>query len=135
MKENIIIFETAKLGKEKGFNIKCSNGFRLKAEQIKELSCKNNINFNGGEWNPDDEHIKYYSAPNQTILQKWLREEHKLRVFVKQGVSGNFNYEIYKWNYDNVLGIWERIGNISSVDSYEIALENGMYHALTLIKK
>jgi len=67
-------------------------------------------------------------------MQQWLRKIHKIKVLVIHSPSGMYNYEIYKWNFNNDKGIWERIGNVSHYETYELALEEGLKHSLTLIK-
>jgi hypothetical protein len=67
-------------------------------------------------------------------IQKYLREVHKIKVLVTHSPSGMYNYEIYKWDFNNDKGIWERIGNISHYETYELALNEGLKHSLTLIK-
>lgn len=70
--------------------------------------------------------------------QKWLRDEHKIKVISLHSISGKDNYEIRKWNYDNDRGEWERIGHIQSFDTYEETLLEetlleGTYQVLKLI--
>jgi hypothetical protein len=123
MGEELISFNTAKLAKEKGFDIS-GNDFYYDLGNNNELS------------------VGYYSsyaysqrklnltllAPNQSLLQKWLREKHKLHVAV---------YPIKdKWDGD-VRILTGKINNspvdFFGYDSYEEALEVGLYEALKLI--
>lgn len=118
---------TAKLAKEKGFNEICKAVYDSNGKLTEGISdfwnCKRL--YPNHEW---------YAAPEHHVLQQWLMDNHKIRVFPKQGASGNFNFEIYKWNYDNNLGIWERIGNVSSYESYSVAFDIGLFTGLKLIK-
>ena len=122
MKDELITFETAKLAKEKGYK---NNGL--------------------GKWYTkegiiDLKHDKHgllktdFEAPTQSLLQRWLREKHKIRVYPKHGISGNFKFEPFIWDKPNLIGKWTRIGNIESYDTYEQALEKGLQEALKLIK-
>jgi hypothetical protein len=55
-------------------------------------------------------------------ILKWFREEHKLKGDVKHAESnGGYTYTIWKWNFDNSIGKWERIGVINSWFKYEEA--------------
>ncbi len=125
MKDTLISFETAKLTKEKGFNISIQSYYSL--EEAEDEADYMSLPRNWNAWS------KYISAPTQSLLQKWLMNIHKIRVYPTHGVSGEFNYQIYKWNYDNQIGKWQRIGHISSVSTYDEALELGLIHALNLI--
>lgn len=90
MKEELVIFETAKLAKEKGFEL----------------------------------------LPTQSILQKWLREEHNLEVNA-YGVryTGDIKaiYYTYAINGANRLHTYR-------YNTYEEALEAGLFDALESIK-
>lgn len=122
MREQLITFDTAKLAKEKGFNISSSvDGI---GSSIYTVSGKlSNTIFTGN----------FIYAPRQSFLQKWLREEHKIRIFPYQGVSGNFKVDIFTYPVPNNIGKWERFNNIQSYNSYEEALEIGLQEALKLI--
>jgi len=123
MKEKRVDFETAKLAKEKSFLIPNYFQYWYSSEgKLKEIIIS-------------EPKLDWTQAPTQSMLQAWLRDEHKIRVFVKQGVSGNFNFEIYTLSeVPNQIGKWERIGNIVSSDTYELALEKGLELGLNLIK-
>ena len=71
--------------------------------------------------------------PTQSELQTWLRDIHNIRVYAIHGCTGTFNFEIYIWDKPNNIGKWTRIGNISSFERFEEALEQGLIEALKLI--
>src|SRR4051812_29785757 len=121
MTEQYISFETAKLAKEKGFD-EFNNVYWDKNKIVWTTQTNDKIN-----------RPEHYYINTQSLLQKWLREKHKIRVFATHSSIGTFNFEIYKWNYDNQIGKWERIGNISSFSTYEEALEEGLKQGLNLI--
>lgn len=155
-KEIYIGLETAKLAKLKGFDWRCG----YKWENVKSrsewgtgdiLDTKDGYNLHCDrdfgmyaikvtDWNHatiyfDGEFIKIdcFSAPSQSILQKWLREVHKLRVFVTQKVSGGFAFDIF-----NATGEVGRPWNRNSFfftkhAEYEEALEIGLQEALKMI--
>ena len=76
------------------------------------------------------------SAPTQSLLQRWLREEHNIHVIPM--ISSNvvyYGYEIIKYSSENENG--------KHIDAdfkqpfsktYEEALEVGLQEALKLIK-
>jgi len=113
MKEELITFETAKLAKEKGFDVYCYNYWiddktqtdeHYKSKLVKELKDK------------------CISAPTQSLLQKWLREVHNIDVYCQP------TFEIKgKW-YNNIAS-----HNPPFVGTYEEALEIGLQEALKLI--
>lgn len=79
MKERLISFETAKLAKEKGFNIKTEasyldneNVFKPKrhSKLYPTMTCINSV----------DE--PFVSAPTESLFQKWLRDEHKICAYI-----------------------------------------------------
>ncbi|MCK9429206.1 MAG: hypothetical protein M0R17_04320 [Candidatus Omnitrophica bacterium] len=78
--------------------------------------------------------INHYKYLVLCEIQKWVREVHKIKVLPTHSPSGMYNFEIYKWNFDNTKGIWERIGHIIHYETYELALEEGLKEALTLIE-
>lgn len=132
MKEQLITFETAKLAKEKGFNEQCIECYTDKKELYSNNSEK--ILFTNNQLL-----VTFYSAPTQSLLQKWLREEHNLFVAVNFGYK--FEWEVrdcrpkklgdlvglYPWNVDACL-------NDGLCDNYEQALEEGLKEALKLIQ-
>ena len=101
MEDTRITFETAKLAKEKGCN-------------LENRTC-------GGY--PDcicsDKRI------SQSLLAKWLREEHNIHLIVYK----NINIDGYDWCVITTDGIT----NINSYKTYEEAYEIGLQEALKLI--
>lgn len=117
MNDTLISLETAKLAKEKGY------------DRIKIVS-KNNTE-------------AAYNAPTQSLLAKWLREVHNIFV----SVSGHSKiWQFYIIAYHPELGVPVNLANFDSefkkkyldtfiaYESYESALEIGLYEALQLIK-
>ena len=116
MKEQLISFETAKLAKEKGFNIECSRSWIVSGSGLIHLN---------------NDHIYYaksknYKAPTQSLLQKWLREKHDIHIETE-----------YKWEYNHYVFHIGRVGKIvrglKGFKTYEEALEKGLQEALKLI--
>ena len=148
MEDTIINFETAKLAKEKGFDINGQDVFDLKNNNkiinFKDLAVQEFIedvetgyrdkalnylkeDINRTDDNSDEEY--YLLAPTQSLLAKWLREEHNIIVLVDyEGIDGYY-YKFYSYkegnkNYD---------ASDKNYNTYEKALEIGLQEALKLI--
>ena len=124
MKETLISFETAKLAKKKGFGwFGFGEGEKFYYPPTKELT-RNHRGEN-------------YPAPTQSLLQKWLREVHKIHIcdevrwnnFEKQELI----YEFWIKDMREVKAS-KRIYTCPSTISYEEALEEALQKALKLIK-
>tara|TARA_R110000796_G_scaffold249652_2_gene377699 strand:- start:542 stop:982 length:441 start_codon:yes stop_codon:yes gene_type:complete len=146
MKEQLITFETTNLAKEKGFNIPCN--FYIYTPKNLELLNKNRESVTGNKNTFKENHIftqrnKYHkgrevdrnkysttiSVPSQSLLQKWLREVHKIDV-VRISPLNVYSFYLAKHNK-----IHEVNGEILFLfgDTYEEALEKGLQEALSLI--
>ena len=149
MEDIRITFETAKLAKKKGFDIKGQNVFDLKNNNkiinFKDLAIQEFIddvetdgyldkafNYLKEDINrTDDNNDKdyYLLAPTQSLLQKWLREKHNIIVLVDyEGIDGYY-YKFYSYkegnkNYD---------ASDKNYNTYEEAYEIGLQEALKLI--
>ena len=105
MEEQLISFETAKLAKEKRFDL-TKLGYKEENGEI----------------------IDTYSTTTQSLLQKWLREEHKIHIVIMPCIipSNEVKYYIFtgklKWDWAELF------------DTYEEALEVGLQEALKLVK-
>ena len=142
MTEQLISFETALLVKEKGFDwlVGYAYGLSGKSHQTRLE-----------DWNNFKLHDQNTSAPTQSLLQKWLRDEHKIYVSVERCVIGSDEWEFgyfIEWlpkehhndkrrvgffkekrsfqdNYPyNYVGAWH---------TYEHGLEEGLKEALKLL--
>lgn len=75
--EYYVSFETAKLLKEKGFDLPVHYVYHYWTKA--PFFHRKMKNFNGEEYrNLKNE---WYSAPTQTLAMKWLREVHKLEIY------------------------------------------------------
>ena len=117
MQEEIIKFETAKLAKEKGLKQKAIEiGFSYYKPDGEKLKIT--------EYST--EFVKYcipYST--QSLLQRWLREEYNINIFITEGFHKISKYKVY------TKPSW---GEFKECDTYEEALEIGLQEALKLIK-
>jgi hypothetical protein len=144
MEDKLITFETAKLAKEKGFNIPSSNCYSSNGEINEAYNYTGNTTFT----NEDLIVLKAngdtgYLAPTQSLLLKWLRETQNIDVVLsperyKDGV--NYIVQAQKWdlksdeefnpNFTVDGSLW--FNDNSEYPSYELALEKGLIEALKL---
>ena len=126
MEDTRVTFETAKLAKEKGFPQETNRleipYYNYKGEFKGDVSDWRIRKYLRGE---DTSDIEFVSAPTQSLLTKWLREEHNIHLIAYK----NINIDGYDWCYITTDGIT----NINSYKTYEEALEIGLQEALKLI--
>ena len=130
MEEQLISFDTAKLAKEKGFRIPVVYGYqndtyKNKSLYVKCYKDKHCYNVRG-----------QFSAPTQSLLQKWLREIHGYNIIVAHSKSHMVG--IHQEN--NRKQIFDKWGMSfkgrcygEDFNSYEEALEIGLQTVLKLI--
>ena len=125
MEDTRVTFETAKLAKEKGFPQEPN---KLK---IPYYNYKGEFKGDVKDWlrkylrKEDTSDVESVSAPTQSLLAKWLREEHNIHLIAYK----NINIDGYDWCYITTDGIT----NINSYKTYEEAYEIGLQEALKLI--
>ena len=118
MKEHVILPETADLAREKNFQWSCKNYYlkgKFFGSAYKVCNKRNAI-----------------SAPTQSLLQKWLRDEKQIQVLVYRSVVPDgtlrYGFELYTGNALQNLAY----GHLFA--TYEDALEAGLVEGLKLIK-
>ena len=135
MKETLITLKTAVLANEKGFY-----------EYNSCESCYHNNELK--RWcSITGFYEDYILAPTQSLLQKYLREKHNIFVFINNGYNPYLSCDTIIFEYQ-IFYITKRkenqfVGdNCHHLDSqkrdyntYEEALEAGLYQGLLLIKK
>lgn len=122
MEDELISFETAKLAKEKGFDEKVRAVFRVWHEVAQERKYHNRAyNYNGANWDGDKD--QFYSRPTQSLLQKWLREEHNIDFVIIPYPRG---YEFMIFNNSEESTRYR----YSGYTTYEEALEASLFEAL-----
>lgn len=121
MKEQLISFETAKLAKEKGFDESCLYWYGEEDTwgEKEKLKTPISLQTHKNSKSPKDT----YSAPSQSLLQKWLREVYHINIGCIPAYGG---YTYWINNYYDIS--WIRY------NSYEEALKQGLHEALKLIK-
>jgi|LakMenEpi03Aug12_release.lakeMendotaPanAssembly.Ray.scaffolds.fasta_scaffold00217_90 hypothetical protein len=125
--EELVSYLTAKLAKDKGFDISTQDKYQFINWEHPEMGTilnQGERRFGGiSNWNHScfqDKYRQYVSAPTQSQLQKWLREVHNINV----------------WCFIVDENIW--LNNIASHNSpiqgkYEEVLEIGLQEALKLV--
>jgi len=125
MEDRKVSFETAKLAKEKGFNETCNSHFEENGSSYDSY---------GEEFKPNNiqDHEILYARPTQSLLQKWLREVHKVDFTLYLDDDG---YTV-EWSFLGKTGKWDpkKQGGKEGFKTYEEALEVGLQEALKLIK-
>jgi hypothetical protein len=119
MKEQLITLETAKLAKEKGFDIAVQHFYDKEGNL--DICGYDNWNKGFGE---------ACSCSSQSLLQKWLREKYNMHLLIKAPVLTK-QWECHietPFRFTHPTHYYQ-IGN-----SYEEALEKGLYEALKLIE-
>lgn len=126
MKEQLITFETAKLAKERGFNEICNSCYDINGEMHNGMNHKNDLGEN------------VYSAPTQSLLQKWVRVKHEIHINLIFD-DNTWYIEIGKFTIpdfipDIEISMTEKDGFKDSINAYEESLELGLTRALKQIK-
>ena len=150
--ETLITFKTAKLAKDKGFDIYQKNVYVETLEHTLEMGRGGDCTFPAHEPRIlknrgfDKWHIVHCQAPSQSVLQKWLREEYNIRIFctfetiddsetawvwdiVKDNIEGNGRKKDTWDFYDR----WDSFSYMMWWKDYEEAMEEGLFQALNLI--
>ncbi len=118
MTEQLVSFDTAELAMQKRFHIKCDKIYN----HIKEVWSTHYKDMS----NDDPDPGAYCTAPTQSLLQKWLREVHKILLWVEPIATDKWEFGI---NYPN-----GGFGDAKEYKTFEEALEVGLQEALKLIK-
>ena len=140
MEDKLISFETAKLAKEKGFyeynehmsifySHNCLNRWLIRDFLFTQwCESTKDIGFAAtNRYTPVPLYEPYYLQPSQGLLQRWLRETKKIIISVV------FELNSYELFIDNGYNIGSE-GYGDTFDTYEEALEYGLFEALKLIK-
>lgn len=152
MEEQLILYETAKLAKEKGFIYKTLDDLYQKklylnlSEIPQSLydSLSNDEFINDKIYRftiqtgyiPNEYLDMIILCPTQSLLQRWLREVHKLHIYIDTTASFD---KTEKSKYRSAIKVpfqpfrWTT-AHYYLGDTYEECLEKGLQEALKLIK-
>lgn len=124
MEDERISFETAKLAKEKGFDIVTDLSFDGSGQKLHQ------------QWNKYSGHKSFNPRLIQSLLQKWLREVHNLHPVIIPYFGSEYNDEgIEAWELRNIkdLKTEKTFPFQFRYDTYEEALEEALFEGLKLI--
>ena len=126
MKDERILFDTAKLAKEKGFMESGDYPLWYHSNGEEASIWKDFWNIKKEEY-PNHEAIL---RPTQSLLQRWLRDVHKIDIFITK-TNNSYSPSVYGKNISyHAIGV-----TLFGKDkSYKEALELGIITALKLIK-
>ena len=134
MTDQLISFETAKLAKEKGLNLNFPTAVYIEEGDLWISQNLLNERITG---KPFPKIL--FTAPTQSLLQKWLREEHKIHIVVipfardSSNIKSKSDYYVYV-NKKQFYGFINITANDKPYKTHEEALEQGLIEALKLIK-
>ena len=133
MQEDLISFETAKLAKEKKFNIPCENFYiEYIDDDVADLFNYEEQRGSGyAELYRNNQEFKY-SASTQSLLQKWLREVHNIHLVVWWRDQEDMFYCEMGSKSGGMIIIQSGDGT-KLYKTYEEALEAGLQEALKLL--
>lgn len=124
--EEICTYEVCKLAKEKGFPQDVFGTCEMKS------SCylEDGRYYKDGCICPIEE---AYTAPTQSLLQRWLREEKDIHISInyQQGVDEecpSYDYSVYRWPINTEAFVSEEWKD--GYSTYELALEDALKYAL-----
>lgn len=136
--EEICTYEVCKLAKEKGFNCKVYNYYQATKHYCETLR---GIELHSVLWKleTDDCYSRYnkssedvVSAPTQSLLQRWLREEKNIHIEIIATASGYY-WCVNKTNGTSITDsdVLNRGTNEGGCfDTFELALEDALKYAL-----
>ena len=128
MENELVTFDTAKLAKEKGFTIR---GIKLMGYTSKFYNHNTKTLLAYGRTGRTDL-TKAYFAPTQSLLQRWLREEHDLIVVaLPYTLDNKERTRVYIWLIHKKFS---STAKDQYFKTFEEALESGLEKALKLIK-
>mgnify|MGYP006374488903 CR=1 FL=1 len=127
--EEICTYEVCKLAKEKGFPQDVFGTCEMKS------SCylKDGRYYKDGCIYPIE---NAYTAPTQSLLQRWLREEKGIQIYIDSDLDFDDETFVYEWqiankeNFDNGGFEIHRYNSVESHSTYELALEDALKYAL-----
>lgn len=119
MEDTRITFETAKLAKEKEFpqSRKTKGKFRDDGS-IENLGIGGAMVDTCKEW---------YERPTQSLLAKWLREEHEIDILVQRAFSNGIKKYILTPCFDKpIVKGYQSVEKNNYEEAYEICLQEAL---------
>jgi hypothetical protein len=146
-KEELVSYKVAKLAKEKGFNWNVLDTFDDKENPVSRY----NVDVDGLDSyinTGDENYVKevfelnnsqmqsgFVARPTQSLLQKWLREEHKISIIIDDCFIKHDFIDETKLVFDYTLSSLgkQNYKFSKTFNSYEEALESGLKKALKML--
>lgn len=124
-KEDYVSYKCAKLLKEKNYNEYCD-----------ALYVKGHLKFIKNFNNSDMLNKKFYSAPLQYKVRKWLRNKYNIHIIIETNYNGKYSYKCCSSSNEEIEIECTRLSenNYYIFNSYEEALSEAIYEALNKIK-
>ena len=117
--EEICTYEVCKLASEVGFKSFTRSYYIIGDKEPFFVGEAKN-------WNV---HYDRYSAPTQSLLQKWLREEKRTHIAVFPNMANSFEFDYIVYTKGDKF--WNPIYTAhSDFATYEYALEDALKHVL-----
>ena len=135
MTEQLVLFETAKLAKEKGFDEPCNDCYNSFGNLLSNGWCEyiddNEVTYPFGVKSLKEGDIL---RPTQSLLQKWLRETYNIEAYVVPTYYfKEKEYQGYYGKIDDIQPLTGDLGGYIRLDTNEKSLELGLQEALKLI--
>lgn len=121
--DELVTYEVAKLAKEKGFPQHIGNDAYIVENEYDdeyEVGCHYPIQFI-----PD--YLPTITAPTQSLLQRWLREEKGMHIIIDDGFQWGLK-DLQRHFMDRDIQV--NIGSFGLFDAYEEALHDALLYAL-----
>lgn len=137
--EEICTYEVCELAKEKGFDWGCLYHYDRKGSlhQHYTYDAMNSgvgvdalLMYNGHLYTSE------CLAPTQSLLQRWLREERGIQIYIDSDLDFDDETFVYEWqiankeNFDNGGFEIHRYNSEESHSTYELALEDALKYTL-----
>lgn len=95
--EDYVSFETAKLLKEKGFDVETDHKIWYVVKPYSTGTPFNSITYGVGETTREYSKEHCIPMPTQQMAMKWLREVHNIEICVNIGLVGKDHKKMYDW--------------------------------------
>ena len=134
---------TAKIAKEKGFDIKTSYGYSLRTNMITEhailheqgdymysseldteiffiedYSSDRDVNYVDDSYNWNNGQFNYASAPTQFQLQTWLRDKHNIDIEIRK--CNNLHKKLYEKNRNKICNKYYAMILLDTNEEFEV---------------
>jgi hypothetical protein len=130
MEEQLVSYGIARLAARKEFDEECYDNYIYHKAQSEDTPLKLDhwiLKIKNSDFSPER-----YTAPTQSFLQKWIREKHDIHIEIYANASG-YGYTLTKGAFNG--STIKEIDDDKFYETFEQALERGLFDSLMLIKK